>query len=110
MYEKFFGFRSRPFQMAPDPQFLFLSAQHRAALLQLEYAMTHEAPICLITGEIGSGKTTLIRHMLNKVETTVTVGLINNTSRSIRQLMQWVSLAFELPFEGRGEVSLRKQF
>ncbi len=110
MYEKFFGFRTRPFQMAPDPQFLFLSAQHRAALLQLEYAMTHDAPICLITGEIGSGKTTLIRHLLNKVESTVTVGLITNTSRSIRQLMQWVSLAFDLPFEGRSEVALRKQF
>jgi type II secretory pathway predicted ATPase ExeA len=110
MYEKFFGFSVRPFQMAPDPQFLFLSAQHRAALLQLEYAMTHDAPFCLITGEIGSGKTTLIRHLLNKTESTLTVGLINNTSRDIRQLMQWVSLAFDLPFEGRSEVGLRKQF
>jgi type II secretory pathway predicted ATPase ExeA len=110
MYEKFFGFRTRPFQMAPDPHFLFLSAQHRAALLQLEYAMTHDAPFCLITGEIGSGKTTLIRHLLNKVQSSITVGLINNTSRNIRQLMQWVSLAYDLPFEGRSEVSLRKQF
>lgn len=110
MYESFFGFRTRPFQMAPDPQFLFPSAQHRAAMLQLEYAIVHDAPICLITGEIGSGKTTLIRHLLNKLEDSVTVGLINNTSRSIRQLMQWVSLAFDLPFEGRSEVSLRKQF
>ena len=110
MYERFFGFRTRPFQMAPDPQFLFLSAQHRAALVQLEYALTHDAPICLISGEIGSGKTTLIRHLLNKVGDTVTVGLMNNTSRSIRHLMQWVSLAFDLPFEGRSEVALRKQF
>jgi type II secretory pathway predicted ATPase ExeA len=110
MYESFFGFKARPFQMAPDPQFLFLSAQHRAALLQLEYAMTHDAAFCLITGEVGSGKTTLIRHLLNKTTDTITVGLMNNTSRSIRQLMQWVSLAFDLPFEKRSEVGLRKQF
>jgi general secretion pathway protein A len=110
MYEKFFGFKTRPFQMAPDPQFLFLSAQHRGALLQLEYAMTHEAPFCLITGEVGSGKTTLIRHLLNRTEASVTVGLINNTSRNIRRLMEWVSLAFDLPFERRSDVSLRKQF
>lgn len=110
MYESFFGFKVRPFQMAPDPQFLFMSVQHRAALVQLEYALTHDAPFCLITGAIGSGKTTLIRHLLNKTEDSVTVGLINNTSRNIRQIMQWVSLAFELPFEGRSEVGLRKQF
>src|SRR5688500_4919908 len=96
--------------MAPDPQFLFLSGQHRAALTELEYALTHDAPFCLITGEIGSGKTTVLRHLLNRTEDNVTVGLISNTSRNIRQLMQWVSLAFDLDFEGRSEVGLRKQF
>jgi type II secretory pathway predicted ATPase ExeA len=110
MYEKFFGFRERPFSMAPDPHFLFLSAQHRAAATQLEYGLTNDAAFSLITGEIGAGKTTLIRHLLNKMEQTVTVGLIGDTSRNISQLLQWVSLAFELPFEGVSEVGLHKQF
>ena len=110
MYEHFYGFAERPFQMAPDPHFLFLSNQHRAALTHVEYCLTHDAPFCLITGEIGSGKTTLIRHVLDKLEHTVTVGLISNTSRNIRQLLQWVSMAFDLPFEGVSEVGLHKQF
>jgi type II secretory pathway predicted ATPase ExeA len=110
MYEQFFGFSRRPFSMAPDPHFLFLSAQHRSAAAQLEQGLANEASFCLVTGEIGSGKTTIIRHLLNRMERTVKVGLIGNTSRNISQLLQWVSLAFELPFEGVGEVTLQKQF
>jgi general secretion pathway protein A len=110
VYEKFFGFRERPFQMAPDPHFLFLSEHHRAALILLEYAVTNEAPFCLITGEIGSGKTTLIRHLLARMEKSVTVGFIGNTSPNIDHLMPWVSLAFDLPFEGISLLGQQKQF
>ena len=54
-----FRLRSKPFAMSPDPAFLFPSAQHAAALTMLEYALESQAPFCVLTGEIGSGKTTL---------------------------------------------------
>lgn len=110
VYEKFFGLNERPFQMAPNPHYLFLAADHQAALVQLEYAITNDEAFCLITGEIGSGKTTLIRHTLDRLESTVTVGLVSNTSPHIDQLISWVSLAFDLPFDGLSHLSLQKQF
>ncbi|MFO1466807.1 MAG: hypothetical protein U1F35_10280, partial [Steroidobacteraceae bacterium] len=101
MYEQWYGLEERPFLLSPDPAFMFLARSHRNALVTLEYGLMNQTPISLITGEIGCGKTTLIRYLLTKLEKTVTVGLISNTNRSFGRLMQWVSLAFSLPFQGK---------
>ena len=110
MYESFYGFRERPFSLTPDPQFLFLSSQHRSALTLLEYCLLNDSPFCLISGEIGSGKTTLIRHLLGRVDRNVTVGLISNTRRDFGALMHWVCLAFGLDYPGKDDVGLYKAF
>lgn len=110
MYETFYRFKEKPFALTPDPQFLFLARHHRAALLQLEYGIVNQAVFSLITGEVGSGKTTLIRYLLGRVEKTVVVGLISNTSRSFSNLMQWLCLAYGLEHTARDEVSLYKTF
>jgi general secretion pathway protein A len=70
----------------------------------------NQTPISLITGEIGCGKTTLIRYLLTKLETSVTVGLISNTNRSFGRLLQWVCLAFNLPYKGQDDAALYESF
>jgi general secretion pathway protein A len=110
MYEAFYGMKEKPFALAPDPQFLFLARPHRRALIQLEYSVTHEAAFCLITGEVGSGKTTLIRHLLASVEQTVVVGLISNTSLNFGRLLQWICMSFGLDYAAKDDVSLYESF
>jgi general secretion pathway protein A len=74
VYERFFGFREKPFSMLPDPAFLYLGRQHSTAYSLLEYAMLNQAGFTVITGEVRCGKTTLIRHLLSQLSEDVTVG------------------------------------
>ena len=110
MYESYYGLDEKPFSLLPDPAFLFMAKKHSMALSMLEYAVVNECPISVITGEIGSGKTTLIRYLLNRFDESVSVGLINNTHKSFGNLLQWVSLAYELPYQDKQEVTLYQQF
>jgi type II secretory pathway predicted ATPase ExeA len=89
VYESYFHFNSKPFAMNPDPEFLYPSRQHAAALTMLEYAIESQAPFCLLTGEIGSGKTTLLRHFLRQLGDKITVGLISNTHVQFRSIHPW---------------------
>lgn len=110
MYEKFFGFRERPFTLRPDPSFLYLGREHSIAYAMLEYGLLNEAGIIVISGEIGSGKTTLVRHLLNQLDASNHIGLFSNTHLAFGELIQWVSDAFNLPFEGMEKVALYRQF
>ncbi len=110
MYEKFYGFDEKPFSLLPDPAFLYLGRRHRAALTMLQYRLMSNAGFSVVTGEIGSGKTTLIRQILNEVEADVTVGLISNAHQSFGELLQWVLMAFGLDYKGREKVELYEQF
>ena len=110
MYESFYGLSQKPFALTPDPAFLFLARPHREALTQLEFSLEHEAAFCLITGEVGSGKTTVIRHLLRNIDQTVTVGLISNTTRNFGRLLQWVCMSFGLDYSGKDDISLYDLF
>ena len=110
MYESFYGFTEKPFSLQPDPAFLYLGKKHRMALTMLEYGLMNRAAITVITGEIGSGKTTLLRHLLTKTEEDYSIGLISNTHRAFGELLQWVCLAYGLPYEGRDKVALYNTF
>jgi len=110
MYEKFYGLREKPFALTPDPEFLYLGRHHRRALLQLEYGLENEAAFVLITGEVGSGKTTLIRHLLGQIDAARTVGLVSNTARDSGRVLQWVCAAYGLDVAGRNDVSLYHAF
>ena len=68
MYERAFGLTEKPFSLLPDPEFLFLGEKHRAALTMLEYGMMNRAGFTVITGDIGCGKTSLIRHLLDHLD------------------------------------------
>jgi len=86
MYLRHFNFNSKPFAMNPDPAFLYPSEQHSTALTMLEYAIESQASFCLLTGEIGSGKTTLVRHLIRMLGDLVTVGLVSNTHGRFRSI------------------------
>jgi len=97
MYEAFFQLKHKPFSLLPDPDFLFLSSKHALALSLLEYSLSGQAGFCVITGEIGSGKTTLVRAFLRRIGREFTVGLISNTHASLRDMSAWALGAFGAP-------------
>lgn len=89
MYERHFGFHSKPFALTPDPAFLYLSRQHAMAMTMLEYGLESQAAFFLLTGDIGSGKTTLVRRLLRGLGDQVAVGLISNTHGRFRSIHGW---------------------
>ncbi len=97
MYLQHFGLSQKPFNQVPDPQFLYFSPNHKKAMTMLEYAVTYNVGFTVITGEIGAGKTTLIRGLLKHLSSDFEVGLINNTHSSFGELMTWIIDAFEIP-------------
>lgn len=110
MYERHFGFREKPFSLLPDPAFLYLGQQHSEAWSLLEYSLASQAGFTVVTGEIGCGKTTLIRHLLNHLDQGVTVGLLSNTHGNLRNLLSWVLMAFGLEYEAKGAVRAYDSF
>lgn len=110
MYENFYGFREKPFSLLPDPAFLFRSRQHDAALTLLQYGLLNQAGFTVITGDVGCGKTTLIRYLVEHLETDVTVGIIDNTNHSLGDLLQWILLAFGLEYSGKEKIEYYQDF
>ena len=109
MYEAFYGLSEKPFSIQPEPDYLFWGRAHSMAFAMLEYGIMNRAGFTVITGEIGCGKTTLIRHLLNKLDDNVTVGLVSNTQENSGELLQWVLMAFGQPFDDKGHVALYDQ-
>ncbi|WP_292355586.1 MULTISPECIES: ExeA family protein [unclassified Methylophaga] len=96
MYTEHFGLKHKPFNLVPDPQFLYMSPNHKKALTMLEYGLMSHAGFTVVTGEIGAGKTTLIRALLGKIDDDCVIGLINNTHESFGELMVWVLDSLEI--------------
>ena len=90
MYEAFYNLREKPFSLAPDPAYLYLAKRHRHALTLLEYVLAEASGFALITGEVGCGKTTVVRHFLERVAGTLNVGFITNTHPGIGSLLPWI--------------------
>ena len=91
MYEEFYGLKEKPFNLTPDPRFFFLSENHRGAFEHLLYGIKEREGFILITGEVGAGKTTLCRALLNKIESHSTVSaLILNPMFSGQELLQCI--------------------
>lgn len=110
MYESFFNLREKPFSLNPDPEYLYQSRRHQAALTMLEYGLAGQAGFVVLTGEVGSGKTTLIRHFLRRANDEATVGVITNTHESLGDLMQWIAFAFGLESGKKDKVELYADF
>jgi putative secretion ATPase (PEP-CTERM system associated) len=106
MYEAFYGFREKPFSIIPDPDFLYFSPKHRMALDLLEYGLVNQAGFSVITGEIGAGKTTLIRHLVAQMGPDVALGLVSNTTQSFDELLQQVLYAYSLDYRGKNKIEM----
>jgi general secretion pathway protein A len=110
MYRSFYKLHGKPFSLLPDPAFFYISGKHRKALAKLRSGILNRAGITLITGEIGSGKTTLIQHLIHELESDVTIGLINNIHPRFDDLLEWVLQAFEIEVADASDVKLHRAF
>ena len=104
MYSRYYNFTSKPFAINPDPEFLYESQQHAAAWTMLEYAMESQAHFCLLTGDIGSGKTTLIRRLIRVLGDEMSVGLVSNTHGGFRSIHPWALSALGVVSRDMSEV------
>src|SRR5664279_4481393 len=108
MYEAFYRLREKPFSILPDPDLSYWGKMHSMAFTMLEFGVMNNAGFTVITGDIGSGKTTLVRHLLKRLDLTLmNVGLITNTPQGREELLQWIMASFDLPCEGAIPVLLK---
>src|SRR5687767_7868784 len=100
MYESFFGLVSRPFDLTPDPRYLFLTPSHREALSSLEYGIAARTGVTVLVGEAGTGKTTLIRATLESRDQAKTKAIyLNNPTLTRSEFLEFLASQFELPAE-----------
>jgi general secretion pathway protein A len=109
MYESFFKLKKKPFELVPDPAFIYLSRSHKKALTYLDYGIRERVGFILLTGEVGSGKTTLIRDLLNKKYEKVVLAKVFNTRVSSDQLLAMINDDFGLPVQGKDKVALMRE-
>jgi putative secretion ATPase (PEP-CTERM system associated) len=94
MYERYFHLRERPFALSPDPDYLYPSRVHQEALSYLRYGIEGHAGFVVITGEIGSGKTTMLQSLLGRLDRNTTVARLVNTMLDARELLEAIVLDF----------------
>lgn len=98
MFESHYGFAAPPFQLSPDPSFYFASKGHGQALSYLKYGVYQREGFIVVTGEIGSGKTTLVRRLLEGLDAAdVVAAQVVNTQLDTSELLHAISMAFGVP-------------
>lgn len=110
MYTAFFNLKGMPFSLLPDSDFLFPSKRHQRAINHLEYGLLSQAGFIVITGEVGTGKTTILRGFIRNMDTRITLGLITNPSKTFGRLLSWVAQAFDLPNDDKDDAKLYQLF
>ncbi len=105
MYNEYFGFREAPFSIAPDPRYLFMTEQHREALAHLVYGLNSDGGIILLTGEVGTGKTTVCRALLNRIPDKANIALVLNPKLTAVELL--ATICDELHIEHPADASLK---
>jgi len=109
MYREFFGLKEKPFNMTSDPNFFFLSRVHKEAFSHLLYGIKERKGFLEITGEIGAGKTTLCRVLLNQLDRNTKSAFIFNSTLPELQLLQAILDDFGIYVERRNKVSMLRQ-
>ncbi|HOP40290.1 MAG TPA: XrtA-associated ATPase [Geobacteraceae bacterium] len=109
MYEEFFKLEKKPFELVPNPEFLFLSKSHKKAIVYLDYGITDHAGFILVTGEVGSGKTTIVRNLLKNLDDRVTLSKVFNTKVTSEQLIAMVNEDFGLDASRKDKITLLRE-
>ena len=109
MYTTFFGLTCNPFQLTPDPEFLFLGKDHKKALTYVTYGISAGTGFILVTGEVGTGKTTLLRKILKELNKDIKVARVNNTLVSSEQLIAMISDDFGIETQGKDKTRLLRE-
>jgi general secretion pathway protein A len=106
MYTAFYGLREKPFSLTPNPAFLYLSDSHREALAHLVYGLEQGEGFIVLAGEVGTGKTTLCRSLLERIEADTEIAILFNPSNNDIELLQSISEEFGLVAERRSRRQL----
>jgi type II secretory pathway predicted ATPase ExeA len=107
VYEPFYDFRVTPFSLLPQEEFIFFSRQHRMALDLLTYGLHNRAMFCVVCGDIGTGKTTLLRYLLSRHRPHISVGMITGMSGTFLELLQWMMSEFGLDYRGLDKLAMQ---
>lgn len=106
MFDDFYGLTGRPFQLTPDPNFFFESGTHRKALSYLGYGLAQSEGFIVITGEVGAGKSTLVAHLMQRIDPErLTVGQIVTSNLDGEELVHLAAQSFGLDIEGHDKAS-----
>lgn len=98
MYNAYFGLKEAPFSIAPDPRYLYLGGTHREALAHLLYGLRGDGGFVLLTGEVGTGKTTICRCLLDQLPEQVQVALVLNPSLNVPELLATICDDLDVPY------------
>ena len=111
MYADYYGFSAKPFQLSPDPRFFFGSRTHSRALAYLRYGLSQGEGFIVVTGGIGTGKTTLVKSLFDELDLDrVVAAQLVTTQLAADEMLRSVVAAFGLPFENAGKAALLKRF
>jgi len=100
MYNKFYALKDKPFEITPDPRYLYLSESHREALAHLTYALNESKGFTVITGEVGTGKTTLVQMLLSRLDSHTRIAHLFNPKLGTRDFFKYICQDFGLKTDG----------
>jgi len=107
MYETYYGFKEKPFQLSPDPRFFFASNHHQRALSYLQYGLDQGEGFIVITGPIGTGKTTIARNLLNNIgDSSIVAAQLVTTKLNPHELLELVASEFGINVQGDSKADL----